>query len=551
MDVSVYDYGGSASSDSASAILLMEADLGYVLFPQGNTLITSNVEISTSVYFDDGAYITVEPGATVTIQGRINTDPQWVFRGDGEYILGNDGVTGEGENSRDIHASLFGAFPLGVETLDQAPFINKALVAMGNGRESRLIFDIGNYTINSQVLVQRCAWIVGAGTRRTVFKFGADGFSGFKSANVGAKLTGVQFECYSSMLGNRASPFVELSHDLCEAYDINMGQAKKGLVISGGNGNSVSNIRASYGSNMDGESSLIEVTGGHYTTIDGVLVPLSSSYGPTFLVSVAAQSDMSVLDIKNIKTINPATPIRVRASGGSINQLSIDSVSFGGFAGAIPGTLVHLLAENDNSISSASIRRVLSNNRPGSAVMVQNSGSGDINVLLDEISITGSEGSGIQFIRSGSGDIFAMVGSTVNVSSRENPITYSGTIENVKIAAEVIPDRTSTNCYNLSIPVGGVAEIDLKHWLFLGGLEVYGGSAGSPYYGHWWVRSASSPTFNPIGTPSSVFNTYAGSVMTGSTGASGKINIGSYNGKLTFENRTGNTQGLIVVPKFV
>ncbi|RVP13151.1 hypothetical protein CN085_19765 [Sinorhizobium meliloti] len=537
-DVSAF--GASASADSAAAVTAMATLLGYVRFPAGGTLIGTDVTVDTPVYFADGAYVNVSAARTLTIRDVVTSPRQWIFRGDGLVSLAHDATLG-GENARRAHASWFGAFPQAGVTADQAPAVQKAYTAMGNTREGVIKLDVGNYPFLTGVTTTRGIHLRGEGTRRTVIRCDADGFDAITTGNVAGKISDLQFEVHSSMT-TRANAFVRSLHDDFEIYNVNAGQSALGIVVAGGNNCRIRNIKAAYGAAPGAGSSLVKITSGATHSVKGLYLSSSGTFGPDHLVDVDAAASVSNVEIEDIQTINPAVPVRLRASAANISTVSVRNITFAGFAGAIPATVVHLLAEGTSGISGVSVNGIVSNSRPNSAVRIESTSTGVTeNIVIDNVILPGATGNGIEFIRSAAGALRdIIIGSAVEVSERATPYAYTGSPTGIRISPTALKDALPVASYDFSIAENSVASINLQRSVFAGWLMIAVGNAERAIY---TFRAASSPTITAFGTPSGNMNA-TNTALPG--GAVGKFTTGVTDGVLYFENKLSGTQRVTV-----
>lgn len=534
----VYHFGASATADSATAISVMDAVMGFVRFPTGATRLSSSLTTYSRLYFDEGAYVTVDATFTFSIRNVVTSSKQWIFRGDGSISLSHDFSIG-GENSRYAHASWFGAFPLAGLSVDQAPSIQKAYNAMGNTREGIIELDIGNYSFLTGVTTTRGVHLKGQGTRRTVIRCDADGFDAITSGNVAGKISDLGFEINSSMT-TRANAYVRVQHDDFEIYSVNAGQTARGIVVSAGNNCRISNMKAAYGTAQGAGSSLVRIEAGASHSIKGIYVTSSGAVGPDSLVDVVSTASISSIDIEDIQTINPSIPVRVRSPGGNVSLVNIRNVIFGGFAGAVPAAIVHLLSEATFGVSHININGLTSNGYPAAAVRIESTSSGTTeNIVIDNVIIPGVTGSGIEFIRSSTGlvrDI--IVGSAVEVSERTTPYLYTGNPTGIRISPTALSSALPVASYDFNLDDDTASSINLQRSVFTGWLMISVGTAERAIY---TFRAASSPNATAYGTPTANMATVLTS-LNGTTGTDGRFTTGVTNGVLYFENRLGSTQ---------
>lgn len=89
---SVKDVGavGDGSTDDSTAIgNAMDDDIAW--FPEGNYRISADTTLASDdlIRFDRGAYITIDSGVTLTVNGDIDCGRLWIFRGSGSVVFGS------------------------------------------------------------------------------------------------------------------------------------------------------------------------------------------------------------------------------------------------------------------------------------------------------------------------------------------------------------------------------------------------------------------------------------------------------------------------------
>lgn len=532
--VSINDYAGATANDKAAAMI---ADVGFVRFTRGNYSFTTGT-LDAPLFFDAGAYITVPVANTLTITSRIESPRQWIFRGDGNYSLGHDADSGE--DAREVHASWFGAFPYpGVNPVDQAPYINKAFASMGNGRESIVEFDVGNYTMRSQVTVTRGGWVKGAGTRRTVFLHDTDGFTTFVTNNTACKFSDIQFEIRTSAITNRVSPFISIQHNDAEVYNVNMGQTEKGVIINATNVR-IDDLRAVYGYALATGSNLISVQGGGQISIHNVFAN-SSSFGPDALVHIGQAASATITDVlvDNVNYVVPSKAVYVDGSTQSIGRLQISNIRYNGFSGVAPENILHFLTGSAANMSDCVISDVFINGYATNGIRIEQNSSGTTeDLMFDNITINGSTGNGFEFVRTAGTLKDVYLGNNVDASERATPYSYSGNTSGFRIAPNALPSVLPAYCYDFTIADDGVAQINLRRSVFTGWLMI---TVGTVQRGIYMVRAASSPTSAAYGTPTANMAT-ATTVLTGTTGTDGNFTVGVTDGVIYLENRLGSSQ---------
>lgn len=545
---SVKDFGlagtGSGVTSDHAAALAMGAALGFIRFTRGNYVLDT-CTLDYPVSFDRKANIKVNAGQTVTITDIIESPKQNIFKGDGLIDLRHD--SDSGENAREIHASWFGAFPRPTPGPDQAPYINKAMQAAGNLRESVIRFDTGNYNISSQSDITRAALFAGDGTRRTVFKIDNDGYPVFKTAGVGVKFQGIQFELHPNIT-TRNSPYIEIAHGECSVDDAFFTAAGQGILITSNNAR-ITNIMGVYGVALGAGSCLVHVAAGSGNSIDGVLLP-TSQFAPESIVRVGGgAATVSGTIVKNLNYIAPCIGVLIDAVG-TVGRTFVDGVSYNGSTAAKPDSLVTVRSSGSALTDIVSINGLISNSNSSAIVRIEHGSSADMRgIVVGSIAAGGTSagnvGDGIVVIKTGAGALkWVNLSDEINVRSRLRPlvVTPSGAMVESYISPALLRGVSPSYSYSYSIADDTAVEIDLFRSMFVGRVDVCSGVSN---YGQFVARAAPTPSINNIAVSANV-NTLV-SVLTGTTGVDGKLTVAPQPGKLYIENRLGSTETVLVV----
>jgi hypothetical protein len=534
--VNVKDFGavGDGVADDNSSVLLMIAAVGYVRFSKGNYLLNT-ASISVPIIFEYGAYITVPLGNTLTITNRIESPRQFIFQGAGNYSLGHSGSSGE--DSRQVHASWFGAFPNATIGVDVGPNINKAFASMGNTRESVVEFDIGNYRVESPVNVTRGGFVKGQGSRRTVFNSSTDGFDLFTTIGEAVRFEGIQFEPNNPNT-ERSSAWIKISNNNCEIKDVFAGRAFRSFIIVGNNTlirdiGSFFNIASSLG------SSLIAIQSSNNQIYD-VRMNTSTTFSQQFGIHIGADLGNPVTIsgniINGINSTSPSTLAFIDASISNISRTIIKNIIYNGSLGSIPDSAIKISSSSIYNIENTIITDVIINGHPSNGILFEQASSGTMfDITLDNITVSGNTGIGIGFTRTNGFIKDIRIGSGVDVKNRLTPISYIGSnITNIFIDPLAIKSVLPSYCYDFIIPDDSVAQINLMRSVFTGFLMV---SVGNVEYLISVIRAASSPSVTAINASTNMnTDTIA---LTGTTGIDGKFTVGVTNGILYLENRLG------------
>ncbi|WP_201273749.1 hypothetical protein [Sinorhizobium medicae] len=442
----VATYGGSSSSDSSAAIAAMASALGFVRFGAGSTLVDASITIDVPIEFQMGAYITAAATRTVTITEVIDSPKQHIFRGDGSFILAND--SDSGEPARQVHASWFGAFP-GSNTVDQAPAIQKAFTAMGNSRESKVEFDIGNYTMMTGVTLTRGGWVMGSGNRRTVFLVKGDGFDVFATGHTACRFSDIQFENHPDNVSARTSPFIRIDHDFCVIENV-FAQEAFNQIIVGESGNNcaireLNMVWRTYPFTAGSAGILVRGSG---CNISGVYSNYSSGGGPESLIAVGkgASGNVSAPRINNVSYICASTGVLVHGDSIIVSRGQINDINYRGATGNAPQA-VKFLTTGSGGIFGFSVDDVTINGTATADITFQCNGSGDLKqITVDNVFSSGTTGNGIEFIRTAGALSDIVIGATVNVRLRATPVFFSGSNSGIRIDRERDEHPTAFVC---------------------------------------------------------------------------------------------------------
>lgn len=542
---SIRDFGAVADgvTDDSAAALDMMAQEGYVRFTRGNYVLNT-CQLGGPVVFDRKANITVNSGQTVTINGSITSDRQNIFKGAGTYVLGHDNTLNTGEEARGVHASWFGAFPRPQPGPDQGPFIQKACDAMGNGRESIIDFDIGNYNMESGVVTTRGCWIRGSGTRRTVFKTSSDGFSLFTTGNTACRFSNFGFELHLGVITTRVSPYITLNHDACDAYDLAMGQTQRGIVCNALRYR-IRNVIAAYGAQQAVGSSLIEMNAGQGHVAD--IYCLTSGLGPETVVRVgaAATGTMTDLLIENIDSVLPSRLVTVTAQTGNIGSMIINKLRYGGSSGTAPAELVLMETTGSSSLTGVQLTDMYATTYiPNVINVIQGSSGSTEDIVFDDIVVRGaSVGTGIALRKNAGAMDNITIGSGVQLKEKTTPFLLENNPTNVNIAPEALPGARAVTAYDAEIDDDSFAIIDLRHDMYTGMLGVTAAGTNGILL---VMRAAPTPAATVMFATANVNATNV--ALNGTTGVDGKLTVGVTANKLYIENRLGSTQRVAVIP---
>jgi len=538
-DVSAF--GASGTVNSSADIHAMATLLGYVRFPAGNTLVGSNLTIDVPVYFADGAYVTVAAARTLTITNVIDSPKQHIFRGDGLVVLNHDADTGE--PSRQIHISWFGAFP-GEDDVDQAPAIQKAFTALGNARESKVQFDIGNYTMLTGVTVTRGGWVLGSGNRRTVFLVKGDGFDVFNTGHTACRFSDIQFENHSDNVSARISPFIRISHDFCLIENVYAQEAFNQIVVETSGSNCTirefNMVWRTYPFTVGSAGILVRGSG---CNISGIFSNFSSGGGPEALIAVGtgAGANVSATYINNVSYISASIGVLIHGDSVIISRGQITGINYRGGSGSAPQA-VKFLTSGTGGIFGFTVDVVTVNGTATADLTFQCNGSGDLKqITVDNLFSSGSSGNGIEFIRTAGILSDIVIGATVNVRKRTNPVFFSGSNSDIRIDPRVMVGGDVAGVYfRGSVADDTAFSITLGRSIFSGTAIITAGVAERGIFG---IRAASAPLVGPNWITDANVVAVA-TTLAGTTGTDGNLTLGVQDGVLYVENRTGSAQNI-------
>jgi hypothetical protein len=540
-DVTLTGADPTGATNSTTAIQAMAAATGFVLFPAGNYLVTT-LTIDCPVHFEPGAYLSVAATHTCTITGTITSSRQWIFRGDGLVVLSHDGDGGE--NARQVHVSWFGAFgSASATTPDQGPAIQRALTAMGNGRESELLFDFGNYNLNSAMVLTRGAHIKGSGTRRTVFRTELDGFDLFTTGNVACKFSDIQFELNTAVLSARTGGYcIRISHGECEVYNVDF----VGMlgVVTTANNTRIDNLRGAFGSYLGAGSAMVWVAGGSGARVSNIQAG-TSTFGPEALVRVGGTGGaiVSGFSIENIYHIAPAASVHVEAFAGDVVRGTIGNVVYNGSGGTAPTYGMKFATSGATDLSDILVSGVVIGSYATNGILLDQASSGTMeDITFDNVDIHGSSGIGMQFTRTAGVLQGIKVGDTCDVSERATPYGHTGstTILQARISPMAIPNAGPAVSWTWNLADDTVQVINLERSIFTGvGIL----SCAGTHYGMFVVRAASSPAVTAMITSSASVNSTTG-VLAGTTGTDTKLTLSAVDKVIYIENRLGSSQAV-------
>lgn len=398
--ISVKDFGakGDGVTDDTEAFKNANA-FGRVVVPFGRYLLKT-ISITSDIEFLLGGSIIADTNETVTLQGQITSPKQFIFQGDGNYMISN--ISGNtGEQYKETHCSWWGIFP-GSNFVDTNTIrLAKAFSAYGNAKEGLLYFDIGGYHVDKTTEVPRGVEIRGDGTRKTVFVPHSDGWPVFRTVGDGAQFSDIQFETARNgqpwEIKLRKSPAIQDDSGHCVISNVIFTNHENAIAING-NSSLVRNVHFSIDT-MDGdaESSFVTITS-NYVSCEGLFCNYGQSYSANSVVKIAPPSAVAIMrgiTIRNIHTISHGKAIIVDATQNSIVGLNIEGINYHPIAGNKPDNAIEFKVDNSKYIQSIFLGNCVFNEYPLNIIKVSVFNSGRFaQAVFNNITAFGSSASG-------------------------------------------------------------------------------------------------------------------------------------------------------------
>ena len=507
--------------DASAAIIDMATAVGYVVIPAGNFRIATNTTVNVLVFFDTGAYITIDPLVTVTFASRIESARQYIFRGSGTVAF-------TGDDSRQAHVSWFGAFP--AVAADQAPALQLCALSMDNTRESIIDVDVGAYRIDTPVAWQRATLLRGAGTRRTVFQLanfvGADVFT---TAGEGCTFRGFQFENGGASWPSGAA--IHALHAYTMVEDAGFYNVLCGARFSA-QGCRAKQITSLVGSPATAGTSIIDIQAPGCIVSDVYQI---GATGPESIVSVGSASiSVTTFTVEDIRFTTPSIGVLVQSRNAYIAKGVINNIEAEG-AGA---SAVKLINAAGNTLQDITINNISVASSMTNGVSIDVSAGNINNLIIDNVNCVSPSGAGISLVRSGGVLSDVRIG-LCRLDGAATPIFRSGTMTNISVDYQTqIPRGNPTLSWTAYIPTNGVYIVDLGTNIFSSALFM---SVGITYYGQYIARAATTPGMVALHESASVAHTTG--PLTGTTGSVGNITVSvDANGLYYVENRVATQQ---------
>lgn len=537
--LTVMDFGatGNGTTDDTAAFLSMAEACGAIVVP-GRKFYLTTTTITVPIYFLPKGKLIAAPNSIITISNRINSDRQWIFDGKGTYSLNHSNENDLGEDVRQIHAIWFGVFPTPMYSQDQSERLQKACDALDNGRESEILFDIGNYYLKSQITVPRACAIVGKGTRRTVFEVSDDGFPVFKTNATACRFQGIQFETkgngYASTNNCRVSPWIDIEHDMCEVYDVAAGQCYEGIRINGYRAR-VDNVIGTYSDELPDGSCTVHVLKSD-ATVKNVYHLTSGGAGPEAIVLIETNGEnLSNVLVDNVDSVLCSSLVTLKTSANQMANIKLSNLRHGAWMGSKPN-LVNLQASGSGTIRQVQLDGLYSTSYADTLFNAQTEDSGTISrVTLTNVMCAASD-SCVGVSLSGSiSNVY--IGDTVYIHELATPVEIDGAT-NYYIAPSVLKNKEPT-VKTIVINDDASCALDLHQTAFtgFGFLSTNGNS-----YAIFLLRAASSNPNILLISNSSDIETVSNTELTGTSGTDGKISLSTKDKTLYIENRLGSQQ---------
>lgn len=443
------------------AIDAMGLALGYVGFQFGATPLSS-VTIDYPMYFCAGAYIEVLAGQTVSLTNTVNSQDQWIFRGNGNVAIPLPDID-SGEDLRELKAIWFGAFTQ--MPTDQAPAIQRAVDALGNSREGVVHLDLGNYLISSGIELNRGVKLKGVGTRRTVLKVTNDGYPVVTTRHTACFVEDLQFENEPTLL-TREFPYVHLKHDFCEVTNIFHQSSKNPIVVDGPNCK-VRNIESVYGGTAPAAGSSQVLVRASGVSVADIYSRFSTGAWPEAIVRVGDEStggSITGFTVRNVEYIGGSIGVLVHAQNKSIARGSINGVNSRGVSG-VPEAVVKMVADGTGGIFQCPIENVICPNTATTAVKLVQNGTGSFrNISFDSIHDAGESGSSLTLIQTAGVMDNIYIGCNWVTQRPEIVAVSEATVGAVRAVRNAIPGRRYGKTVSFTLPRSGHESGGIYHF---------------------------------------------------------------------------------------
>jgi hypothetical protein len=499
----------------------MASDVGHVRFPIGSWVLET-LTIDCLAVFDPGASIAVESGETVTFNTRVESPQQAIFAGAGNVAF-------DGDDALDLDVSWFNIFP---DQTDVASKINAMIASVSSETECRYHFDIGTYSIGSNITWGRASRVIGSGIRAaTHFRVSFTTGDVFDTSDQGCEFENIQFSCIST---RSSGAYIKFSDHYGVAKDIWFTDGFVGIDCAAA-GCKVRDVTAFAWA--EGSGSCV------VAARDGVAIPdiedirFIGANPPEHIVRIEGATDFSV---KNILGDSGTSPVAVLVAGAS-NALRglIDGVR--GLSGT-HAVLVSVTAAP--TAGHLTIDHVFADASFTNGVSVITTAGTARDILIDGVQVENLSGAGVLLTRTGGTLDDVKIGGNCNLDRAASAVSLSNTPTNVRINPLALGSGAQlSRVYTVSVNDDAAFSINLGKDIFVSILQV---AVNNGAFGQWVARAASSPSLTAMLTASGVDVTTG--ALTGTTGVDGNITVSTEAGGLYyFENRSGGQRPFTIV----
>jgi hypothetical protein len=436
----------------------MASYCGYATFPRGSTLIDDSVTIDVPMNFQPGAYLSVAAGKTVSLTATVTSPRQWIFRGDGQVLIPLPDED-SGEDVREFPVIWFGAFTQ--VPLDQAPAIQRALDALGNSREGKVIFDHGSYNISTGMTTYRGTEIRGSKTRSTVFQITNDGYPVFQTGHTACFFKDIQFEHHTDVaVKTRVFPFIHIKHDFCEIENVFHQSAQNAIIVDGPNCK-IRNVEGVYGGDFPPDPGSAQILIRHTgVSAKGIYCRFSSGAWPDYIVRIGtgAVVPVTAFDIDGVEYIGGSCGVFLHSNGSAVARGIIRGVNARGVSGSQP-QVIKMQTDGAGEIFSVPITDIIIPNTATAGVTFQQNSSGNIRrISLNDIHDAGVAGNFIEFIQTAGTIQDITLGAALTTPRTNDIVATMATAGGVIGIRCAIPGRRKGKTVGWTVPASGIDD---------------------------------------------------------------------------------------------
>lgn len=533
-NLTVRDFGakGDGSTDDSNAFNKMQQSLGYIKVPAGG-FVVKVLTVRTPIEFQSGAYLLAPSTSAIQIAGSISSPKQWIFRGEGSYILGEALPTyASGSDNREVSIGWFGVFPSSTGTTDQAPAIQKAIAATSS-LKSAIVFDVGTYRIDSALTLPVNASLVGAGNGRTVFKTAVDYFDVITITGAECTVQGISFQA-EGFTSPRSGHWITVTQDHCTIKDVKVGYTRESILITA-NDTLVDGVENNMAFDL-GLGAYIIVVGGFNNTIRNIKSTAPADYsGDAAILVTGAYGDVLNLLIDNVVVSQAMSLVQIRSGLSIMSGIKITNARYSATTGTKPDAAI-LISGGNGTISNVEIDNLYVRNYVKFGVLVEctRSGATVSHITLGSAHILGADTAGARIIRSGGTLSDVYVSGMFDAKAAGIPVDVVGTTSRVVVDPGAMYTASPALCWDRVVQDDGAVGVDLGRSVTVGMVLITG---GPNIYGIFSVRAAPSPGVTAMNKTDN-FST-ATTTLTGTTGTDGQITLGVTDRVLYIENRSG------------